>query len=173
MNKPRKMCSGVFMDGKFYVIGGIGGAESKRLTCGEEYDLEKGTWREIPNMSPVQANAARNDMPATSDAPPLVAVVHNELYAADYADMEVRKYDKQNKAWVTIGRLPERAASMYGWGLAFRACGNRLIVIGGPKGGAEYIEVNSWVPREGPIQWDLLGRKRYGSFVYNCAVMGC
>ncbi|XP_070037331.1 F-box/kelch-repeat protein SKIP11-like [Nicotiana tomentosiformis] len=173
MNKPRKMCSGVFMDGKFYVIGGIGGAESKRLSCGEEYDLEKGTWREIPNMSPVKANAARNDMPATSDAPPLVAVVDNELYAADYADMEVRKYDKQNKAWVTIGRLPERAASMYGWGLAFRACGNRLIVIGGPKGGAEYIEVNSWVPREGPIQWDLLGRKRYGSFVYNCAVMGC
>ncbi|PHU02665.1 F-box/kelch-repeat protein [Capsicum chinense] len=24
MNKPRKMCSGVFMDGKFYVLGGIG-----------------------------------------------------------------------------------------------------------------------------------------------------
>lgn len=23
MNRPRKMCSGVFMDGKFYVIGGV------------------------------------------------------------------------------------------------------------------------------------------------------
>ncbi|CAN7098414.1 unnamed protein product [Brassica rapa subsp. narinosa] len=32
MNKPRKMCSGVFMDGKFYVIGGVVGG-------GEEYDL--------------------------------------------------------------------------------------------------------------------------------------
>ncbi|XP_075096890.1 F-box/kelch-repeat protein SKIP11-like [Nicotiana tabacum] len=172
MNKPRKMCSGVFMDRKFYVIGGIGGAESKLLTCGEEYDLETGTWTEIPNMSPVRT--ARNDMPATSEAPPLVAVVNNELYAADYADMEVRKYDKQNKEWVTIGRLPERAASMNGWGLAFRACGDRLIVIGGPRAiGEGYIEVNSWVPSEGPPQWNLLGRKRSGSFVYNCAVMGC
>ncbi|CAN4124421.1 unnamed protein product [Withania somnifera] len=174
MNQPRKMCSGVFMDGKFYVIGGIGGAESKLLRCGEEYDLATGTWTEIPNMSPVRPNAARNDVPATSEAPPLVAVVNNELYAADYTEMEVRKYDKPNKTWVTIGRLPERAASMNGWGLAFRACGDRLIVVGGPRVmGEGYIEVNSWEPSEGPPQWNLLGRKRSGSFVYNCAVMGC
>ncbi|XP_059316742.1 F-box/kelch-repeat protein SKIP11-like [Lycium ferocissimum] len=174
MNKPRKMCSGVFMDGKFYVIGGIGGAESKLLTCGEEYDLEKEMWTEIPNMSPLRANASRNDMPVTSEAPPLVAVAKNELYAANYADMEVRKYDKKNKAWVTIGRLPERVASMNGWGLAFRACGDMLIVIGGPRTmGEGHIEVNSWVPSEGPPQWNLLGRKQSGSFVYNCAVMGC
>ncbi|KAG5629536.1 hypothetical protein H5410_001253 [Solanum commersonii] len=37
--------------------------------------------------------------------------------------MEVRKYDKQNKAQVT----------MNGWDLAFRACGDRLIVIGEPR----------------------------------------
>ncbi|KAF3637776.1 putative F-box/kelch-repeat protein SKIP11-like isoform 2 [Capsicum annuum] len=43
MNKQCKMCSGEFMDGKFYVIGGIGGADSKLLTCAEEYDLEMGT----------------------------------------------------------------------------------------------------------------------------------
>lgn len=174
MNQPRKMCSGVFMDGKFYVIGGIGGPESKLLTCAEEYDLATGTWTEIPNMSPVRPNPARSDIPATSEAPPLVAVVNNQLYAADYAAMEVRKYNKVNKAWVTIGGLPERAASMNGWGLAFRACGDSLIVVGGPRVlGEGYIEVNSWVPGEGPPQWNLLGRKRSGSFVYNCAVMGC
>ncbi|KAG9138364.1 hypothetical protein Leryth_001557 [Lithospermum erythrorhizon] len=175
MNKPRKMCSGVFMDRKFYVIGGIGGSESKLLTCGEEYDMETETWTEIPNMSPVRTGADRGtDTPATSEAPPLVAVVNNELYAADYADMEVRKYDKSNQVWVTVGRLPERAASMNGWGLAFRACGDRLIVIGGPRAvGEGFIEVNSWVPSESPPQWDLLGRKQSGSFVYNCAVMGC
>ncbi|GFP86179.1 F-box/kelch-repeat protein skip11, partial [Phtheirospermum japonicum] len=121
MKKARKMCSGVFMDGKFYVIGGIGEPDSKLLTCGEEYNLETRTWTEIPNMSPV-----RNGV-----APPLIAVVDNELYAADYADMEVKKYNKADRVWVTVGRLPERADSMYGWGLAFRACGDRLIVIGG------------------------------------------
>ncbi|QHO59525.1 hypothetical protein HN51_013722 [Arachis hypogaea] len=173
MKKPRKMCSGVFMDGKFYVIGGIGGSESKLLTCGEEYNLQTRTWTEIPSMSPGR-NARGAEMPATAEAPPLVAVVNNELYAADYADMEVKKYDKERKVWNTIGRLPERAVSMNGWGLAFRACGNRLIVIGGPRTqGGGFIELNSWVPSEGPPQWNLLARKRSGNFVYNCAVMGC
>ncbi|CAK9137110.1 unnamed protein product [Ilex paraguariensis] len=175
MKKPRKMCSGVFMNKKFYVIGGIGGTESKLLTCGEEYNLQTRTWTDIPDMSPVRTGAAREvDTPATSEAPPLVAVVNNELYAADYADMEVRKYDKDARVWITVGRLPERAVSMNGWGLAFRACGDRLIVIGGPRAmGEGFIEVNSWVPTEGPPQWNLLGRKQSGSFVYNCAVMGC
>ncbi|KAM7269122.1 hypothetical protein ACFE04_024619 [Oxalis oulophora] len=174
MNKPRKMCSGVFMDGKFYVIGGIGGADSKLLTCGEEYDPETRTWTVIPNMSPGRSAAVENEMPASSEAPPLLAVVNNELYAADHAGMEVKKYDKATKLWVTLGRLPERADSMNGWGLAFRACGDRLIVIGGPRAsGGGFIELNSWVPSEGPPQWDMLGRKQSSNFVYNCTVMGC
>ncbi|XWS48043.1 hypothetical protein CRYUN_Cryun13aG0038500 [Craigia yunnanensis] len=175
MNKARKMCSGVFMDGKFYVIGGIGVGNSKTLTCGEVYDLKTKTWREIPNMFTAgNGGAGANEAPAAAEAPPLVAVVNNELYAADYAQKEVRKYDKENNLWVTLGRLPERAISMNGWGLAFRACGDRLIVIGGPRAlGEGMIELNSWVPNEGPPQWNLLDRKPCGSFVYNCAVMGC
>lgn len=175
MNKPRKMCSGVFMDEKFYVIGGIGGSDAKVLTCGEEYDLKTKKWTEIPNMSPGRSGAAReNEMPATAEAPPLVAVVNNDLYAADYADMEVRKYNKERRVWLTVGRLPDRAVSMNGWGLAFRACGDRLIVIGGPRTHGEgFIEINAWVPSEGPPQWNSLARKQSGNFVYNCAVMGC
>ncbi|KAK8484359.1 hypothetical protein V6N13_042399 [Hibiscus sabdariffa] len=172
MNKPRKMCSGVFMDRKFYVIGGVSvvGKEAKVLTSGEEYDLETRRWTEIPNMSPGRSGEAGE----AAGAPPLVAVVNDELYAADYADMEVKKYDKERNSWVTIGRLPERAVSMNGWGLAFRACGDRLIVIGGPRTSGEgFIELNSWVPSEGPPQWNLLARKQSGGFVYNCAVMGC
>ncbi|XP_047960398.1 F-box/kelch-repeat protein SKIP11 isoform X1 [Salvia hispanica] len=175
MKKARKMCSAVFMDGKFYVIGGIGGAESKLLTCGEEYDLEKGTWTEILNMSPKRTSSPReNEPPATSGAPPLIAVVNNELYAADYASMEVSKYNKKSRVWIVVGKLPKRADSMRGWGLAFRGCGDRLIVIGGPRTAGEgVIRVHSWVPSEEPAQWDVLGEKRCASFVYNCAVMGC
>lgn len=43
MNQPRKICSGIFMDSKFYVIGAIRGNESKLLKCIEEYDLGIGT----------------------------------------------------------------------------------------------------------------------------------
>ncbi|KAJ6840005.1 F-box/kelch-repeat protein SKIP11-like [Iris pallida] len=165
MNRPRKMCSGVFLDGKFYVIGGMA-SNTEVLTCGEEYDLEKEVWRVIPNMS-LGLNGA-------AGAPPLVAVVNNELYAADYGEKVVRKYDKINTSWVTLGGLPERSVSINGWGLAFRACGERLIVIGGPRGlGGGMIELNSWIPNEGPPQWEMIASKHSGSFVYNCAVMGC
>nr|GMD13453.1 F-box/kelch-repeat protein SKIP11-like [Ipomoea batatas] len=137
MNKARKMCSAVFMDGKFYVIGGIGGPETKLLTSGEEYNLETETWTEV--------KLGETPLPTTSEAPPLIAVVNDQLYAADYAEMVVNK-----------------------------ACGDKLIVIGGPRAsGPGFIEVNSWVPSEGPPEWHLLGRKQSGSFVYNCAVMGC
>ncbi|THU64263.1 hypothetical protein C4D60_Mb01t24630 [Musa balbisiana] len=124
MNNARKMCSGVFMDRKFYVIGGMD-SDRNVLTCGEEYDFERRSWRVIPDMSA--------GLHGASGAPPLVAVVKNELYAAHYADKEVRKYIKENNTWVTLGQLPERSVSMNGWGLAFRACGARLIVIGGPR----------------------------------------
>ncbi|XP_040369014.1 F-box/kelch-repeat protein At1g74510 isoform X2 [Rosa chinensis] len=176
MHEPRRMCSGVFMDGKFYVIGGIGGS-----SAGEVYDLERGTWTEIPNMHPrKKKGAGATDVPAIAGSPPLVAVVNNILYAADWGKLEVRKYDKERNVWVTIGGLPERTYSINGWGVAFRACGNRLIIIGGRRGssveqiGVEQIEVNSWVPDEGPPQWNLLAiREDLRGFVYNCSVMGC
>ncbi|KAH0455771.1 hypothetical protein IEQ34_015803 [Dendrobium chrysotoxum] len=165
MNIPRKMCSGVFMDKKFYVIGGMA-SNTELLTCGEEFDPEKGTWRLIPNMS-LGLNGARG-------APPLVAVVNDELYAAHYLHQEVRKYDKKNNIWITLGRLP-RPVSKNGWGLAFRACGEQLVVICGPRTlGGGVIELYSWIPKEGqPPVWNMIARKQSGSFVYNCAVMGC
>ncbi|KAI4336017.1 hypothetical protein L6164_014596 [Bauhinia variegata] len=168
MHKPRKMCSGVFMNGKFYVIGGVGVDNSGQLTCGEEFDLQTGTWREIPNMFPARSGAT-----GVNEAPPLIAVVNNVLYAADFEQSELKRYHQDQNSWAIIGRMPERAAAMNGWGVAFRACGEQLIVIGGPKGSEAGLEVNAWVPDEGRARWDLLARKRRGNFVYNCAVMGC
>lgn len=170
MNKRRKMCSGVFMDSKFYVIGGID-ENCNQLTCGEVYDLKTGVWTVIPGMLPVVAG---QNAPATAKAPPLVAVVKDELYAGFYEEQEVRRYDKGRNVWIRVGGLPEKASSMNGWGLAFRGCGDELIVIGGPR--AAYggmIELNSWRPDESPPEWNLLARKHSSAFVYNCAVMGC
>ena len=164
MNVPRKMCSGVFMDKKFYVIGGTN--PEGALTCGEEFDPETGRWRLIPNMYPPQGSAR--------GAPPLVAVVKDELYAADCSEKTLIKYVKEKNSWVKLGNLPERPVSVNGWGLAFRACGDRLIVIGGPRAMAGgNIEINSWVPGDGVPEWELIARKPSGGFVYNCAVMGC
>ncbi|KAJ1701319.1 hypothetical protein LUZ63_001098 [Rhynchospora breviuscula] len=99
MNKARAMCSGVFMDGKFYVVGGEL-STGDILTCGEEYDLEKQSWRVIPNMSARLNRAA--------SLAPLVSVVRNELYTANYLEWVLKKYDKQSNVWVTLGFMPKK-----------------------------------------------------------------
>jgi len=89
MNRARKNCSGVFMDGKFYVIGGVTN-NNMILTCGEEYDVQRKSWRVIENMS--------GGLNGVSGAPPLISVVKNELYAADYSDKDVKKYELSSES---------------------------------------------------------------------------
>ncbi|KAL2321972.1 hypothetical protein Fmac_026351 [Flemingia macrophylla] len=51
MTKARKNPCCVFMDGKFYALGGIG-EDKEKLICGEEFGLKRRTWCEIPNIFP-------------------------------------------------------------------------------------------------------------------------
>ncbi|KAG7950146.1 hypothetical protein I3843_13G097600 [Carya illinoinensis] len=148
-----------FMDGKLYVIGGMLNP-TVPLTCGEEYDLQTKKWRKIEDMYPLSNGATQ--------APPLVAVVDNQLYAIEHlTNMDV------------LRRLPVRANLANGWDLAFKACGEELLVVGGQRGPeGEGIVLNSWCPKsevnDGILDWKVLGVKEHvGVFVYNCTVMGC
>ncbi|KAF8395214.1 hypothetical protein HHK36_019157 [Tetracentron sinense] len=170
MHSPRRLCSGFFMDGKFYLIGGMS-SPTEWLTCGEEYDLQTRKWRKIEGMYPNVNNAAQ--------APPLVAVVDNQLYAVEYLTNMVKQYDKEKNTWAVLGGLPVRADSSKGWGLAFKACGKKLLVVGGQRGPeGEGIVMRTWCPKSGAnngtLEWKVLDVKEHvGVFVYNCAVMGC
>ncbi|GAU28045.1 hypothetical protein TSUD_265030 [Trifolium subterraneum] len=170
MKKARQRCSAVFMDGKFYVIGGIADDGTTHLTCGEEFDIKARKWRDIPNILPT-GNEIFQTLPSNGP-PPLIAVVKNVLYVADYAQQEVKKYVKENNSWVTIGRFPEQVSSINGWGIAFRACGDMLVFLGGPIGGS-MMEINAWVPNDGALQWNQIATKESSSFVHYCTVMGC
>ncbi|KAE8670984.1 F-box/kelch-repeat protein [Hibiscus syriacus] len=177
MNIQRKLCSGFFMDGKFYVIGGMS-SHTDCLTCGEEYNMGTRSWRRIENMYP--GSYAGGTFNPAMRSPPLVAVINNQLYCADQSTNEVKKYDKVNNSWSVVKRLPVRADSSNGWGLAFKACGNSLLVVGagGPGfGDHRVIVLHSWNPEEGSrdgSDWSVLAvKQRAGAFVYNCAVMGC
>ncbi|KAL8259912.1 hypothetical protein R6Q59_027865 [Mikania micrantha] len=169
MHTPRRLCSGFFMDEKFYVIGGMTNLKDS-LTCGEEFDLKTQKWRKIDGMYPHVNKAVM--------APPLVAVVANQLYVVEYLTNMVKKYDKENNLWDVLGRLPVRADSSNGWGLAFRAYGDELLLVGGQRGPeGEAIVLNSWNPKSlvinGVLDWKTIGVKEHaGVFVYNCAVMG-
>ncbi|XP_073287757.1 F-box/kelch-repeat protein At5g60570-like [Primulina huaijiensis] len=170
MHSPRRLCSGFFMDKNFYVIGGMT-SPTDSLTCGEEFDLNTRKWRKIEGMYPNVNRAAQ--------APPLVAVVDNRLYAVEYATNMVKKYNKEKNSWDEVGRLPVRADSSNGWGLAFKSCGEALLVVGGQRGPeGEAIVLNSWHPKSGvkndTLDWKIIGVKEHsGVFVYNCAIMGC
>ncbi|KAK2449900.1 F-box/kelch-repeat protein [Trifolium repens] len=175
MNTARRMRSAVFMDGKFYVLGGVGVDKTTQLTCGEEFDLKTRKWRVIPDMCPPRNGGdGVNETLISGEAPPLITVVHNILFAADYSQRVVTRYDKGKNSWATIGSLPDRVTSVNGWGIGFRSCGDKLVVIGGPSlHGQMVAEVNAWVVDEGAPQWNLLAIIQSGSFVYNCVVMGC
>ncbi|XP_058732858.1 F-box/kelch-repeat protein SKIP11-like [Vicia villosa] len=172
MNTPRIMCSCVFMEGKFYVIGGIGAYDKTHLTCGEEFDMKTKEWRVIPNMFPIQ-----NSMfgaPFIFKSLHSYAAVKNVLYAADYAQQEIKKFDKDTHSWVIIGTFPNHDTSVDVWGLSFHSCGDRLLFFGGCHiYGKDMIEIYSWVADEGVPHWKLLARKKSLKFMHNCAVMGC
>lgn len=171
MHSPRRLCSSFFMDKKFYVIGGMT-SSTDSLTCGEEFDLNTKHWRKIDGMYPIIVNKV-------TQAPPLVAVVSNELYALDYLSSMVKKYDKNKNSWDVLGRLPVKASSMEGWGLVFKACGDGLLVVYGQRTlGNESLVLNSCSPKsrveDGILDWNVLGVKEQKSpFIYDCVVMDC
>jgi hypothetical protein len=74
-----------------------------------------------------------NETPINGEAPPLITVVNNVLYAADYAQQVVKRYVKDKNSWVTIGSLPDRVTSLNGWGIGIRSCRDKLVVIGSPS----------------------------------------
>ncbi|EMS59637.1 F-box/kelch-repeat protein SKIP11 [Triticum urartu] len=167
MNRARWKCSGAFMDGKFYVIGGRTSSDEV-LTCGEEYDLNRRSWRLIDNMS----QGLKQTNPG---APLLLAVVKNELYGADYSENNyLKQYDKVDNKWITLGKLPVRSKDN-GWHMGFRACGDRLIVIGRPNNSTDekVVELHSWTPDGQPPVWNLFATRPYGGYRIMCPVMGC
>lgn len=172
MSTPRHKCSGFFMDGKFYVIGGKT-REHEQLTSGEEYDPAKNVWRTIENMyvAPVLA-------PTFEPSPPLVAVAGNELYAIESSSNLLKAYEKCTNTWKVLGQVPVRADFCNGWGLAFKALGDTLYVIGGHRISSqegEGVAVFSWRPQPGASapQWQLVNSRVTGTgdFLYNCAIM--
>lgn len=174
ISTPRHKCSGFFMDGKFYIIGGKT-RDHEQLTSGEEYDPVRNVWRTIENMylAPVST-------PSIEPSPPLVAVASNELYAIESSSNLLKAYEKRSNTWKVLGQVPVRADFCNGWGLAFKALGDTLYVIGGHRISSqegEGVAVFSWRPQPGASapEWQLVNSRvtGTGNFLFNCAVMSC
>ncbi|GAV64280.1 Kelch_1 domain-containing protein [Cephalotus follicularis] len=169
MHRKRKLCSGCYMDNKFYVIGGRDD-QGRYLTCGEAYDVDKSTWQLIPNM-------LEHIPAATYQSPPLVAVVNNELYSLETSSNELKVYLKSSNSWKKLGSVPVRADSNGGWGVAFKSLGNELLVIGASSVSArgDSMTIYTCCPKADAeeLRWRPLecGKNRLSHFILNCSVM--
>ncbi|KAK9670019.1 hypothetical protein RND81_13G170900 [Saponaria officinalis] len=167
MKEKRRMCAGVYMDNKFYVIGGQN-QTGDAFTCAEVFDENKNTWVKIPGIL--------NGL-TTSDSPPLVAVVNNDLYIFETSTNCLLVYLKNSNSWKDLGPIPVRADIRKGWGVAFKSLGNELLAIGGsnisPFGRGMTVFTCSPNPNADRLDWKLLddGRNSRSAFVMNCTVM--
>ncbi|KAI3409731.1 uncharacterized protein J3R85_018984 [Psidium guajava] len=170
MHQRRRMCSGCYMDNKFYVIGGKN-EEEKNLTCAEAFDASQNKWEIIPDML--------KDMPvSTFHSPPLLAVVNNELYTLETSSNELKVYIKSSNSWKRLGPVPIRADFNRGWGIAFKSLGSELLVIGGASS-ASYPSHGMTIftccpdPDTKELQWTRHGccKNRSSHFILNCCVM--
>ncbi|XP_030530936.2 F-box/kelch-repeat protein At3g27150 [Rhodamnia argentea] len=169
MHQRRKMCSGCYMDNKFFVIGGKN-EEEKNLTCAEAFDESQNKWEIIPGML--------KDMPvSTVHSPPLLAVVNNELYTLETSSNELKVYIKSSNSWKRLGPVPIRADFNGGWGIAFKSLGSELLVIGASS--ASYSSHGMTIftccpdPDTEELQWTPHGCAKNSSshFILNCCVM--
>ncbi|KAL2623752.1 hypothetical protein R1flu_007997 [Riccia fluitans] len=168
MHTERKSCSGFVMDGKFYVIGGQQNS-NKKISSGESYDPSTKTWTLIEDMWPASFVAS------SQVAPPLVAVVNNQLYAINIIENMLMSYDKQRNQWNFLEKVPHRAENTNGWGLGFKAVGDELFVIGGARGPGLFLPaIHAYSPSaEGTHRWRFVTDLRLptSGFISNCAVM--
>ncbi|XP_011097292.2 F-box/kelch-repeat protein At3g27150-like [Sesamum indicum] len=166
MKRKRKLCSGCYMDNKFYVIGGRN--EDGELTCGEFFDEARNRWELIPDM-------LKDDPVQSSHSPPLLAVVNNELYSLEASSNQLKVYIKKSNAWKQLGAVPVRADSNRGWGVAFKSLGNQLLVIGASavSCGGNNMAIYTCCPEGDELQWEPFdsGRNRLSHFILNCSVM--
>ncbi|KAL0855169.1 hypothetical protein Bca101_060321 [Brassica carinata] len=171
MHKRRKFSSGCFLGGKFYVIGGRD-ENDENLTCGEIYDEANSSWELIPDM-------LKDITFMSSQSPPLIAVVEDNLYLLDSYLNELRVYDKNANIWKKLGFVPVNVNSAFGWGVAFKSIGDRLLLVGPSSSNSWDRRTVFYTCRPSPGAKDQHWKElklscngvEFPQFIHNCSVM--
>ncbi|XP_020081457.1 F-box/kelch-repeat protein At3g27150-like [Ananas comosus] len=172
MNRRRCFCSGLYMDSKFYVIGGIN-ENRDLLTCGECYDFERNVWELIPNM--IEDDPSRTVL--SSQPQDFVAVVNNELYYLDVPSRHLKVYLKNNSTWKIVGRAPASIELFEGWGVKLKSLGDELVLICRTLRKHPTLDILMCFCTPSPeldnVEWRVLEFDRQGRnlFIHNCCVM--
>ncbi|TYI59411.1 hypothetical protein E1A91_D10G034700v1 [Gossypium mustelinum] len=189
MNLPRCLFGSSSL-GEIAIVVGGSDKNGNVLQSAELYNSEVGTWQTLPDMNFPRKLCSGFFMDGKFYVIGGMSSHIDCLTCGEEYNIETRSWrrienmypgrDEVNNSWSVVKRLPVRADSSYSWGLAFKACGNSLLVIGARGHGGHddgVIVLHSWNPEEGNRdgqEWNVLDVKaRTDAFVYNCAVMGC
>ncbi|KAG5068286.1 hypothetical protein JHK85_000663 [Glycine max] len=140
-----KRCGSV---GSIVVFAGGTNKYGNVLESAELYDSNSGTWELLPNMHTPRTLCSGFFMDGkcyviASMYPLIVSLTCGDEYDVktrnwrkieEHLTNMVNKYDNERHTWSELGRLPVRADSSNGWGLAFKGCGEKLLVMSGQRG---------------------------------------
>jgi hypothetical protein len=106
LHEDRDECTGVVMDGRFYVVSGYG-TESQGVfsKSAEVYDDGTNSWRLIENMWPLAARDAGVSNPSS------LAALAGRLYGVH--GKEVVEYSPEKNAWSVVEKVPEGDISSF------------------------------------------------------------
>lgn len=123
MREERDECTGVVMDGRFFVVSGYG-TESQGVfrKSGEVLDPDTGVWTLIPNMWTLVSRDSDVANPSS------LAAMAGRLYALH--GKEVMVYCSQRNAWSVVGKVPEEAEKGEMTPSSITATGSALVITG-------------------------------------------
>ncbi|KAE8702330.1 F-box/kelch-repeat protein [Hibiscus syriacus] len=195
MNLPRCLFGSSSL-GEIAIVAGGSDKNGNVLQSAELYNSELGTWQTLPDMNLPRKLCSGFFMDGKFYVIGGMSSHTDCLSCGEEYNIETRSWRRIENMYpgynagafhpamrsppLVAVRLPVRADSSNGWGLAFKACGKSLLVIGaGGHAGRDdrVIILHSWDPedgnKDGP-EWNVLAvKERAGAFVSNCAVMGC
>lgn len=121
MREERDECTGVVMDGKFYVVSGYG-SESQGVfsTSAEAYDYSTKTWSFIDNMWPLVSADSEVVNPSSLTA------LGGSLYGVHGKGVVV--FNPQRNGWTVVEKVPEEPEQAEITSLSITATGNSLII---------------------------------------------
>ncbi|KAG0630261.1 hypothetical protein M758_1G165900 [Ceratodon purpureus] len=123
MREERDECTGVVMDGRFYVVSGYG-TESQGVfrKSAEVYDAGVNAWSLIENMWPLVARDADVANPSS------MAAMAGRLYGVHGKDIIV--YSPEKNAWSVVEKVPEDAEKGEMASFSIAATGSSLVITG-------------------------------------------
>lgn len=152
MREERDECTGVVVDGMFYVVSGYGSdSQGNFRESGEVFDPARNSWTFVDNMWPF--SSPDSDLASPSS----LATMAGNLYGV--LRKEIVVYSQERNAWTVVATIPEESEKGELTSSSITAIGNRLVITGfARKNNTVALRILSLAPAHGACkaQWHTI-----------------